>query len=939
MIMKVLVIFVLYWSVISIWALGQTETTRMPTGVRALHSLAGNPLCSSVVSQGWITRYCERLPEDTVPYGFLEYDSAWNLRSVAERVIRIHYALAKYGSSLERPAYNACIQSLLDHTRYLFAFNNTKSEYVCGLSGAGLLLSSLYLQDGMPEKALWELCGQLRLVSYLDSVPVEILKPCLGAAALSIVFVPELAKACLSLNPGCTGSNRTRLVLSDSAFFTALNLEYAGLKLVKEAVLKKDYAKAKKSYLEYRAGHANRQAVLLNISDSADVDLNEADDACRNVLILRNHMYRKHDYGSTLDWTSILDNDIETNTSLVGHLHPQLLARAYSKTHSAKYAHNCARMLRSWMDQVPPMHNITESINTQARNWQTLNTGGRLYNTWPEIMARMQGEREFHDTVLFDMIKRTLESARYLCAHATHRGNWCQVESSGLGIVACLFPEFHESGIFQETAMRRFNWILTQYFLKDGFHAEVSFEYHAFPLGAVAKFYEIAKGSGAALPAWFSRAIAQYYDVLMYGCFPDYTLPKINDGGAGEPDASLYLQNACRLFDRKDHVYVSTKGREGVPPSATTYHFPEAGIGIMRENWTLSSQYLLFEMGFYGTGHQHEDKLNMVLYAYGRPLLYDPGIYDYNLDDFESYFRSSLAHSVIMVDGKGQNRSFLVDEEHQWVKEPIPDPDSRWIPAEKHCFAESWYTNGFFERSLHLWENRDKTVDLETGIDVQHQRTILWSKSGYYILRDILYGEGEHEAEQIFHLAPVIEKHTADGIRPGNLREINKIAVVTDEPGLANLAIIPVETNGLSKKVFCGSTDPVRGWTALYAKQPSNDLVYYKTSTLPMRFTTVLVPLEKGENQLPAIEKLSTPADWVGFRIFYKNRTDMYLAHDKGPGKITIEDITFEGEQVLLSTFENSTQGSFFVVGGRLLEQSRKVIFQSAVCQSMEKQW
>src|SRR3989339_426996 len=854
MIMKVLVIFVLYWSVISIWALGQTETTRMPTGVRALHSLAGNPLCSSVVSQGWITRYCERLPEDTVPYGFLEYDSAWNLRSVAERVIRIHYALAKYGSSLERPAYNACIQSLLDHTRYLFAFNNTKSEYVCGLSGAGLLLSSLYLQDGMPEKALWELCGQLRLVSYLDSVPVEILKPCLGAAALSIVFVPELAKACLSLNPGCTGSNRTRLVLSDSAFFTALNLEYAGLKLVKEAVLKKDYAKAKKSYLEYRAGHANRQAVLLNISDSADVDLNEADDACRNVLILRNHMYRKHDYGSTLDWTSILDNDIETNTSLVGHLHPQLLARAYSKTHSAKYAHNCARMLRSWMDQVPPMHNITESINTQARNWQTLNTGGRLYNTWPEIMARMQGEREFHDTVLFDMIKRTLESARYLCAHATHRGNWFQVESSGLGIVACLFPKF-------------------------------------------------------------------------------------NDGGAGEPDASLYLQNACRLFDRKDHVYVSTKGREGVPPSATTYHFPEAGIGIMRENWTLSSQYLLFEMGFYGTGHQHEDKLNMVLYAYGRPLLYDPGIYDYNLDDFESYFRSSLAHSVIMVDGKGQNRSFLVDEEHQWVKEPIPDPDSRWIPAEKHCFAESWYTNGFFERSLHLWENRDKTVDLETGIDVQHQRTILWSKSGYYILRDILYGEGEHEAEQIFHLAPVIEKHTADGIRPGNLREINKIAVVTDEPGLANLAIIPVETNGLSKKVFCGSTDPVRGWTALYAKQPSNDLVYYKTSTLPMRFTTVLVPLEKGENQLPAIEKLSTPADWVGFRIFYKNRTDMYLAHDKGPGKITIEDITFEGEQVLLSTFENSTQGSFFVVGGRLLEQSRKVIFQSAVCQSMEKQW
>ena len=47
--------------------------------------------------------------------------------------------------------------------------------------------------------------------------------------------------------------------------------------------------------------------------------------------------------------------------------------------------------------------------------------------------------------------------------------------------------------------------------------------------------------------------------------------------------------------------------------------------------------YLLFDAGYYGLGHQHEDKLDFVLYAHGRTLIDDPSIYQYKQDEFEPY--------------------------------------------------------------------------------------------------------------------------------------------------------------------------------------------------------------------------------------------------------------------------------------------------------------
>ena len=58
----------------------------------------------------------------------------------------------------------------------------------------------------------------------------------------------------------------------------------------------------------------------------------------------------------------------------------------------------------------------------------------------------------------------------------------------------------------------------------------------------------------------------------------------------------------------------------------------------------------------FGRGHQHEDKLNLLIYAQGKYLLTEGGNYAYDDSEMRRYCLSSRAHNTVLVDHKGQNR-------------------------------------------------------------------------------------------------------------------------------------------------------------------------------------------------------------------------------------------------------------------------------------------
>ena len=76
----------------------------------------------------------------------------------------------------------------------------------------------------------------------------------------------------------------------------------------------------------------------------------------------------------------------------------------------------------------------------------------------------------------------------------------------------------------------------------------------------------------------------------------------------------------------------------------------------MRSGWERDARYLLLDVGPFGYGHQHEDKLNLLLHAYGRLLLAEGGNYAYDSSEMRRYVLSTRAHNTIRVDGHDQNR-------------------------------------------------------------------------------------------------------------------------------------------------------------------------------------------------------------------------------------------------------------------------------------------
>ena len=69
-----------------------------------------------------------------------------------------------------------------------------------------------------------------------------------------------------------------------------------------------------------------------------------------------------------------------------------------------------------------------------------------------------------------------------------------------------------------------------------------------------------------------------------------------------------------------------------------------------------SIQVTLNYMGYQG-GHSHPDQLSMVLYGLGMPLAPDAGSIKYRLPEQEGWFKQTIAHNALVVDGTSQERS------------------------------------------------------------------------------------------------------------------------------------------------------------------------------------------------------------------------------------------------------------------------------------------
>lgn len=576
---------------------------------------------------------------------------------------------------------------------------------------------------------------------------------------------------------------------TDQQLFDALNLELPELKDVKEAVAANDLHLAKKRlvhYLKTREKEQTRWFTDWRRAGTPEVRNEKyfnktAENACKNLLESCNVPMQ---FGERIDWTANPTKlqYAEWTWQLSRHPFWVALARAFWFTGNEKYAKTYVRQIRSWIIDNPLPNN---PANGTGSRWRTLETGIRMGSTWPEAFFTFLNSKALDDDSVIMILKSFYEHALHV-RDFNMSNNWLCTEMNGLYHVGALFPEFKQADEWREYAAKRLYDEMRNQVFPDGAQIELAPGYHNVSLQDFIATYRIAQRNGYQLPGDYIARLEGMYQTFLNYCTPNRTSPALNDStwiSLVKP-----LQQGHSLFpQRTDFLYVATYGQKGEAPRLLSSFMPYAGWYSLRSDWTRNALFCNFEVGPFGDGHQHEDKLTFELYAYGSRLLTEGGVYPYDRSQWRRYIVTAPSHNVIRVDGQDQHRR-RSDNRYNIVTKPLTN---RFLTNDVYDFAEGQYNEGFGNE--------------KSPVNVTHTRSLLFVRNDYWLVFDVMTPPDQlpHTYESWFHF------DTDKTTRPQHLAN----AVVTNNEHLPNLLIAPLNPAGQELNVICGQEEPyVQGW-------------------------------------------------------------------------------------------------------------------------------
>ena len=265
-----------------------------------------------------------------------------------------------------------------------------------------------------------------------------------------------------------------------------------------------------------------------------------------------------------------------------------------------------------------------------------------------------------HVTVMQTMLRAGRFAASNIST-AYNYGNHQVYESSGLAIVALLFPEFPESDDWARIASRAIRLHLECEVDSDGGYLERC-GYHSvamdFTMQAVASIR--ANRAESRFPELMNSqtlgTLEHMHEWLLSMTTPDGVLPAFGDYGAHSQIRFLF--RAAEFFARPDFAWPVRQLAPDLLPAAAKVSLPAqesvsmdaSGFTAMRDGWDADGLYMAVDHGPLGGQHSHVDNMGFVAYAHGRPIALDSGIgTTYSDPRYRTWFRKIRAHNVVVV--------------------------------------------------------------------------------------------------------------------------------------------------------------------------------------------------------------------------------------------------------------------------------------------------
>jgi hypothetical protein len=611
------------------------------------------------------------------------------------------------------------------------------------------------------------------------------------------------------------------------SIFLNLNLNYAGLTAVKKAYENNDIPLACKNLLDY---YSKSKLVVKDLPSASTQSTTAVDSILRDIYTFQQvsanvpHLPNGH-----LKWAFTgPEDDIEWAWALNRHYPTRDLLEAYFKTGNPKYACYIDLFTKDWIISSWPY----PAVKSNTAMWRGLEVSFRV-KAWSQVFFGLWNSKLISPATQLLILSSLPDHAHY-SRNFHQQGNWLTMEISGLATVASSWPEFKESSSWMNYSTQTMVASMKDQVYPDGVQTELTSSYHHVALSNFSQFAELCKKSNVALPEYFTKTLEQMWNYLASTMRPD-------GFGLLNNDADLInnrenILKAASLYNRPDWLYMATNGKTGAKPKAgPSFIFPYAGQLISRSDFGTDAQWSFFDVGPWGSGHQHNDKLHLSVAACGRDLLVDGGRFAYRgevANKFRKYATGSSSHNVILVDGNGQGNGPALTEK----------------PLDENLYAISKdfdYGSGTF----------DKFSGTEGRFS--HTRSMVYVRGKFWVVTDHLKTDRPRKIETLWHWNPECKVET------GN----NTIVSTQNERG--NLQIIPVGVSDWKVAQVKGQEVPtIQGW---YSKEyntyePNPTTIYSRQLSADETFVWILWP---SAGKAPGIQAkiLSKDANSVKVRV------------------------------------------------------------------------
>jgi hypothetical protein len=441
--------------------------------------------------------------------------------------------------------------------------------------------------------------------------------------------------------------------------FDQINLDRKGLESVKQyhdkqnyvaaSIALLDYYKKSKTVKKYRKSQPPINSSKIAAADTILSNIFEVQNVKGKIPILKDG-HRAWGYKGP-------NNDLEW--AWLSNRHSQLYTvfKAYMVTGNPIYAEYADEFLRDFIINSWPYPN--SKTNSKGLVWRGLEVSFRA-KKWSEIFYTSLGIEYFNPATQLMILASLPEHAHYNRHFHSKKGNWLTMEISALTSVAAYFPEYKKSSQWINYSIDQMLASMKKQIYPDGVQTELASHYHNVSLQNFELFYAICKEVGKTLPQEYEKTLIKMFDYTAKNMRPDGSrvLNNDSDRGNGTDNNRAIILNALKKFDRPEWKYIATNGKSGSKPLQPSFFYPWAGQLISRSGFDTQAHWSFFDVGPWGTGHQHQDKLHLSVTAFGTDFLVDSGRFAYRgsvADQYRSYARSSAAHNLVLIDDKNQN--------------------------------------------------------------------------------------------------------------------------------------------------------------------------------------------------------------------------------------------------------------------------------------------